>query len=411
MPRPQLSTVLVLGALIAGLQTGCSSDPPAASEPSPALPSSTDARLTSARSQLDRELIDAAWRNDVKRAQALIRDGADVNAKDPGEQSAFLIAASEGFLDLLELSLDSGADVASLDSYGGTALIRAAERGHADIVGRLLQTKINVDHVNRLGWTALHEAIWLGKDTTSYLDTVRLLVAGGADLKIAARTDGRTPLVMAQQRGFGTIETTIRSALDSPTVGGSSALLAEASAGNADKVALAIRNGTDLEPRDNRGRTPLLLAVSNDRLAVARLLVPLGADPDAQDEQHDSPWLVTGVTGSVAMAKVLLKADPDLTLPNRFGGISIIPAAERGHVDYVRLMTTTATDVNHVNNLGWTALLEAVILGDGSQRYAQIVRILLDAGADPDLADREGVTPLEHAKRRGHSQIAAELQR
>jgi uncharacterized protein len=397
--------------MIAGLQTGCSSDPPAASEPSPAAASSTNARPTAGRAQLNDQLIEAAWRNDVKQAQALIKDGADVNAKDASEQSAFLIAASEGFLDLLELSLDSGGDVASLDSYGGTALIRAAERGHADIVGRLLQTKINVDHVNHLGWTALHEAIWLGKGTTSYLDTVRLLVAGRADLKIAARTDGRTPLVMAQQRGFGTIETTIRSALDSPTVGGSSALLAAASAGNADQVALAIRSGTDLEPRDNRGRTPLLLAVSNDRLAAARLLVPLGADPDAQDEQHDSPWLVTGVTGSVAMAKVLLKADPDLTLRNRFGGISIIPAAERGHVDYVRLMTTTATDVNHVNNLGWTALLEAVILGDGSQRYAQIVRILLDAGADPDLADREGVTPLEHAKRRGHGQIAAELQR
>jgi ankyrin repeat protein len=347
----------------------------------------------------------------VKRAEALIEDGADVNAKDATEQSAFLIAASEGFLGLLELSLDSGADVASLDSYGGTALIRAAERGHADIVGRLLQTKINVDHVNRLGWTALHEAIWLGKGTTSYLDTVRLLVAGGADLGIAARLDGRTPLAMAQERGFRTIERTIRSVLDSSTVRGSSALLAAANAGNADRAAVAIRNGTDLEPRDNRGRTPLLLAVSNDRLAVARLLVPLGANPDAQDKQHDSPWLVTGVTGSVAMAKVLLKADPDLTLRNRFGGISIIPAAERGHVGYVRLMTTTATNVNHVNNLGWTALLEAVILGDGSQRYAQIVRILLDAGADPDLADREGVTALEHAQRRGHSQIAAELQR
>ena len=411
MRRPRLRTLFVLGALIVGLQTACSSDPPAASEPSPAVPSSTDSRPTARRTQLNHQLIDAAWRNDVKRAQVLIEDGADVNAKDASEQSAFLIAASEGFLNLLELSLDSGADVASLDSYGGTALIRAAERGHADIVGRLLQTKINVDHVNRLGWTALHEAIWLGKGTTSYLDTVRLLVAGGADLTIAARTDGRTPLVMAQERGFGTIETTIRSALDSPTVGGSSALLAAAGAGHADQVALAIRNGTDLEPRDDRGRTPLLLAVSNDRLEVARLLVPLGADPDAQDEQHDSPWLVTGVTGSVAMAKVLLKADPDLTMRNRFGGISIIPAAERGHVDYVRLMTTTATNVNHVNNLGWTALLEAVILGDGSQRYAQIVRILLDAGADRNLADREGVTPLQHAQRRGHRQIAAELQR
>src|SRR5215211_5771899 len=158
----------------------------------------------------NRELIDAAWKNDVKAARTLIKAGADVNAKDASEQSAFLIAASEGYLELLELTLDSGANVDSLDSYRGTALIRAAERGHADIVGRLLQSKIEVDHVNRLGWTALHEAIWLGKETTSYADTVRLLVAGGADINLAARTDGRSPLVMARERGFGQVETTIR---------------------------------------------------------------------------------------------------------------------------------------------------------------------------------------------------------
>src|SRR5215211_1261787 len=409
MPRPQLSTLLVLGALIAGLQTGCSSDPPAASEPSPVVPSTTDARLTSARSQLDRELIDAAWRNDVKRAQALIRDGADVNAKDPGEQSAFLIAASEGFLDLLELSLDSGADVASLDSYGGTALIRAAERGHADIVGRLLQTKIEVDHVNRLGWTALHEAIWLGKETTSYADTVRLLVAGGADIGLTAQADGRTPLDMARERGFGQVETTIRRSSKAATRAENAELLTASRSGDADGAAIAIRGGADLEARDGRRRTPLLLAATFDRTAVARLLVPLGADPDALDDRHDSPWLVTGVTGSVAMAKILLAADPDLTLRNRFGGISIIPAAERGHVDYVRLMTKTSTNVNHVNDLGWTALLEAVILGDGSRPYVQIVTTLLDAGADPMLADRSGITALEHAERRGYSKIAAAL--
>jgi uncharacterized protein len=72
-------------------------------------------------------------------------------------------------------------------------------------------------------------------------------------------------------------------------------------------------------------------------------------------------------------------------------------------------MTKTSTNVNHVNDLGWTALLEAVILGDGSRRYVQIVTTLLDAGADPMLADRSGVTALEHAQRRGYSKIAAAL--
>ena len=160
------------------------------------------------------------------------------------------------------------------------------------------------------------------------------------------------------------------------------------------------------ETRDDRGRTPLLLAVARNQLAVARLLVHLGADPDALDDQHDTPWLVTGVTGSVAMAELLLPARPDLTVRNRFGGTSLIPASERGHVDYVRRVVRTGVDVNHVNDLGWTALLEAVILGDGTRRYQQVVALLLAAGADRGLADRNGVTALEHAQRRGHTAIA-----
>jgi uncharacterized protein len=58
--------------------------------------------------------------------------------------------------------------------------------------------------------------------------------------------------------------------------------------------------------------------------------------------------------------------------------------------------------VNHVNRLGWTALLEAVILGDGGAAHTEIVRLLLAHGADPRIADRDGVTALEHARRRGY---------
>ena len=158
--------------------------------------------------------------------------------------------------------------------------------------------------------------------------------------------------------------------------------------------------------RDGDRRTPLLLASANDRVAAARVLVALGADPDALDAIHDTPWLVTGVTGSVAMLEALLPADPDLTIRNRFGGVSVIPASERGHVDYVRRVVRTGIDVNHVNDLGWTALLEAVILGDGSAAYQEIVRILLDAGADPAIADGDGVTALEHARSSGQAQVA-----
>jgi uncharacterized protein len=98
----------------------------------------------------------------VPLATQLSTAGADVNAKDSTVQSAYLIATSEGYADLLELTLAHGADLAGLDSYRGTGLIRAAERGHADIVGRLLRAGIEVNHVNRPGWTALDEAIVYG---------------------------------------------------------------------------------------------------------------------------------------------------------------------------------------------------------------------------------------------------------
>ena len=182
-------------------------------------------------------------------------------------------------------------------------------------------------------------------------------------------------------------------------------LLDAAAVGDADRVKTALQNGADIEARDDHERTALLLAATHDHIDVASVLIAHGADPNAIDDRHDTPWLVTGVTGSVAMLEVLLPANPDLTIRNRFGGVAVIPASHRGHVDYVRRVVQTAIDINHVNDPGWTALLETVILGDGSERWQQIVQILLDAGADSTIADLDGVTPLEHVRAKGYEAI------
>lgn len=386
---------------------------PSTSAPAAASSSGTSTGISTppdAQAVLDQELRDAAWANDVVSATTLLERGADVNAKDATEQSAYLIATSEGHLDLLELTLAHGAVVDDKDSWNGTGLIRAAERGHAAVVGRLLRAGIDRDHVNRIGYQAIHEAVYLGDGDLAALDTVRVLIAGGVELTRPSGGEGRTPLELAQELGFASLVTTLTAAQSAtPLTDPSTTLRQAASAGDADLAAVALRAGADPEGRDEQGRTALLLAVTDDRLDVARLLVALGADPDALDDRHDSPWLVTGVTGSVPMLEVLLPARPDLTLVNRFGGTALIPAAERGHVDYVRRAVSTGIDVNHVNDPGWTALLEAVVYGDGSTDYQEIVRILLAAGADPALADANGVTALEHARSRGQRDVAALL--
>lgn len=368
------------------------------------------------QSELDSRLIAAAWDDDVPTARRLIAAGADVNAKDDTVQSAYLIATSEGHRALLDLTLRHGADVTSLDSFDGTGIIRASERGHAGIVGRLIREGVDPDHVNNLGWVGLHEALVFAKPERSraYADTVRVLVAGGADVRIASRRDGLTPVQLAERGGLESQARILRRAARAPKVGRDVAdrrLLTAAREGDADAAALALRAGADLEARNELRQTPLLLASTHDHVAVARLLVALGADPDALDHQHDTPWLVTGVTGSVAMLEALLPARPDMTIQNRYGGLSPIPAGERGHADYIRRVVRTGVDLDHVNDLGWTALLEAVILGDGSRPYVEIVTTLVKAGVDIGIEDENGRTALDHARTQGYAGIVRALER
>jgi uncharacterized protein len=231
--------------------------------------------------RLNQQLIQAAWDNDLRRARALIARGADVNAKDNTVQSAYLISTSEGYLELLELTLQHGADVDSKDSFNGTGLIRAADRGHADIAGRLVQADIKINHINNLGWTALHEAIILGDGSRRYVDTVRVLLAAGADLRLRSQRDQITPLQHATSKGHNEIEQVLRAGLeaDKPSKRvANQRLLAAADRGDATAAALAIRAGADLESPDQQGRTPLTLAVTKDRSEVVRLLRYLGAD-------------------------------------------------------------------------------------------------------------------------------------
>jgi hypothetical protein len=91
--------------------------------------------------------------------------------------------------------------VDSKDSFNGTGLIRAADRGHADIAGRLIQADIKINHINNLGWTALHEAIILGNGSRRYVDTVLVLVAGGANLRLRSQRDHISPLEHATSKG------------------------------------------------------------------------------------------------------------------------------------------------------------------------------------------------------------------
>jgi ankyrin repeat protein len=188
-------------------------------------------------------------------------------------------------------------------------------------------------------------------------------------------------------------------------------LLAAAERGDVHGVVALIQAGADVGVRDHRNRTAVTIAAFSGHAEVVTELIAAGADVNAQDDERYNAVLSTGVTGDVEVLRAVLRGNPDLEIRNKYGGIAIIPAAERGHVALVReLIDSTEIDVDHVNDLGWTALLEAVMLGDGGAAHVEIARLLLEGGADRSIADPEGRTALDHARERGHVEMVALLE-
>lgn len=171
-------------------------------------------------------------------------------------------------------------------------------------------------------------------------------------------------------------------------------------------VAAALKQGAEVNGTDSEKRPLLLIATNHKHLEMANLLVKCGADVNQQANNKDSAFLYAGATGQTELLKLFIANGANFDIFNRYYGSALIPACERGHVETVRLLANTKSyPIDHVNLLGWTGLMEAVVLGDGSLKYQQIVQILKDAGANMHIPDHNGVTALEHAERKGYDKI------
>lgn len=188
-------------------------------------------------------------------------------------------------------------------------------------------------------------------------------------------------------------------------------LLAAAASGDLAGISAALDGGADVDARDDRGRTALLVATVAHQTNAVRVLLEAEPDVDLQDDHLDNPFLYSGAEGLLDILTLVNEAGADPSITNRYGGTALIPASERGHVEVVRyLLEQTDVDIDHINRLGWTALLESIVLGNGDAAHQEVVRLLIEHGADLDIADKDGVRPLAHARARGQTEIVALLE-
>ena len=172
-----------------------------------------------------------------------------------------------------------------------------------------------------------------------------------------------------------------------------------------------IAEGEKPNIQDANSRTPLHVAGFLRHHASARALIRLGADPNALDADRYDVLTIASANDDLEMLEIALAGGANArAVTSPYAGTALIAAAHLGHSEIVRALIAAKAPLNHVNNLGWTALLEAILLGNGSSKHIATVDLLVKAGADVTLPDRHGTTPLAHARMRGYSQIARILE-
>jgi ankyrin repeat protein len=189
-------------------------------------------------------------------------------------------------------------------------------------------------------------------------------------------------------------------------------LHAAAHRGDATEAArLAAADPGALQARDGNGRTPLHVATFARRHDAIRALAKAGADLGALDAQRYDAVTIASVADDEATLALLLELGASAKLvTSPYDGTALIAAAHLGHDGVVRRLIAAGAPVDHVNRLHWTALIEAIVLGNGGPRHQACVRALLDAKADTSLGDRQGRSPLRLAADLGYREMVAMLQ-
>ena len=188
-------------------------------------------------------------------------------------------------------------------------------------------------------------------------------------------------------------------------------LHAAAAAGDLAELERLLAAGADREARDDNGRTPLHVAVYRKKQDAAKLLLAKGVNANALDRQRYDVVTIAAVADDLPMLQIVLAGGASAkNVTSVYDGTALIAAAHLGHVEVVRTLIKAGAALDHVNNLGWTALMESIVLGDGGRRHTETLRALVAAGANANIADRSGITPLAHARGRGYREMAAILE-
>jgi ankyrin repeat protein len=189
-------------------------------------------------------------------------------------------------------------------------------------------------------------------------------------------------------------------------------LHAAAANGDVAEIERLLADGEMPNIQDSRSRTPLIVAAFRRQQAAVQALLRLGANPNARDADGFDVLAIATTNNDIEMLKAALAGGANArAVVGRDEGSALISAAQLGFVDIVRALIAAKADLDHVNARGWTALITAVVLGNGDKSHFETVEALVNARADGDIKDRQGKKAIDYARARGYSDMVPILQK
>jgi ankyrin repeat protein len=429
--------------------------------PKPATRPAPSSKASSSRADINRRESDgstplqwAVYNGDLPEVQRLLGAGADVSVANKYGATAMSLAAEVGNTDVIRALLAAGADADSPNADGQTALMEVARTGNVEAAQLLLTAGAAVDARER--WGGQTALMWAS--ARRHPEMMRLLISKGAEVN--ARSIGRdyqrhvtaegrpksldsgglTPLLYAARENCGACAHVLiehGADIDLPDPDGVSPLLVAILNANWDLARELIVAGADVSQWDIFGESPLYNAVdlrtrldggraSTDPtnttrgLAIVKLLLERGANPNMQlffkpakargntNTRGTTPLIRAAYNGDLEVVKLLLqqKADPTIQMADRQTAIHAVlagRAAEPQATELIRVLHDAGADVNvialvnHPEEIrGGTALHYAV-----RKRYKEVIKQLASYHVDLDAVDQDGLTALDYTQSRG----------
>ena len=394
-------------------------------------------------------LIIAAAHGKTDAVSYLIENAkADVNIVHDNKVTTLMYAAASGHADTMKVLIENGgADINALHINGGSALTEAATAGAADTIKFLIENGAKYDLLdddgvsplmavasqgNVTGLDHVLDALKSDRDAQALTEHINLLSHSGGSSVMFAAAGGHTKCAktlielganideiaqatpdylekLAKMIEEGTVKD------DDPHVDGVTAVHVAAQAGHLEVLDLLVENGADVTKIDEEDRTPLLLAVKGNYGEVASSLVKGGADPNTpyEDEEGEDHNLLMDsiIVENKEFSDLLVEKGAEIYHKDKHGVTTLLQAAHRGMAEVVSTLLKAHADGSggDGDNKGWidaqsdegiTALIAA-----SSEGHDKVVKLLLDAKANPDAADKDGTNSIMAASARGHTDI------